>query len=63
MIPVNRAGSVTEMKLVSVHMATFSPLRVLSIIPRGRPVRDHWDQQGENGTASEQNGPIKLIDG
>ena len=26
MIPVNRDGSVTEMKLVSVHMATFSPL-------------------------------------
>ena len=24
--PVSRAGSVTEMKLVSVHMVTFSPL-------------------------------------
>ena len=24
--PVNRAGSFTEMKLVSVHMVTFSPL-------------------------------------
>ena len=24
--PVNRAGSVTEMKLVFVHMVTFSPL-------------------------------------
>ena len=34
MIPVNRAGSVTEMKLVSVHMATFSPL---SEIPVGKP--------------------------
>ena len=33
MIPVNRAGSVTEMKLVSVHMATFSPL---SEIPVGK---------------------------
>ena len=26
MSPVDRAGSVTEMKLVSVHMVTFSPL-------------------------------------
>ena len=26
MSPVDRAGSVTEMKLVSVHMMTFSPL-------------------------------------
>ena len=26
MSPVGRAGSVTEMKLVSVHMVTFSPL-------------------------------------
>ena len=26
MIPVDRAGSVTEMKLVSVLMATLSPL-------------------------------------
>ena len=26
MSPDNRAGSVTEMKLVSVHMVTFSPL-------------------------------------
>ena len=26
MSPVYRAGSVTEMKLVSVHMVTFSPL-------------------------------------
>ena len=33
MIPVNRAGSVTEMNLVSVHMATFSPL---SEIPVGK---------------------------
>ena len=33
MIPINRAGSVTEMKLVSVHMATFSPL---SEIPVGK---------------------------
>ena len=33
MIPVDRAGSVTEMKLVSVHMATFSPL---SEIPVGK---------------------------
>ena len=33
MIPVNRAGSVTEMKLVFVHMATFSPL---SEIPVGK---------------------------
>jgi len=24
--PVGRAGSVTEMKLVSVHMVTFNPL-------------------------------------
>ena len=26
MSPVDRAGSATEMKLVSVHMVTFSPL-------------------------------------
>ena len=26
MSPVDRADSVTEMKLVSVHMVTFSPL-------------------------------------
>ena len=26
MSPVNQAGSVTEMKLVSVHMVTFAPL-------------------------------------
>ena len=26
MSPVDRAGSLTEMKLVSVHMVTFSPL-------------------------------------
>ena len=26
MSPVDRAGSVTEMKLVSVHMVIFSPL-------------------------------------
>ena len=26
MSPVDRLGSVTEMKLVSVHMVTFSPL-------------------------------------
>ena len=26
MSPVDRAGSVTDMKLVSVHMVTFSPL-------------------------------------
>ena len=31
MIPVDRAGSVTEMKLVSVHMVTFSPLPRLKI--------------------------------
>ena len=29
MSPVDRAGSVTEMKLVSVHMVTFSPLSEL----------------------------------
>ena len=26
MIPIDRAGSFTEMKLVSVHMAIFNPL-------------------------------------
>ena len=31
MSPVNRAGSVTEMKLVSVHMATFSPLSEIPV--------------------------------
>ena len=31
MVPVNRAGSVTEMKLYSVHMATFSPLSEIPV--------------------------------
>ena len=29
MSPVDQAGSVTEMILVSVHMVTFSPLSVM----------------------------------
>ena len=34
MSPVDRAGSVTEMKLVSVHMVTFSPLSELKILKK-----------------------------
>ena len=32
MIPVDRDGSVTKMKLVSVHMATLSPLSEMKIL-------------------------------
>ena len=32
MTPVDRDGSVTEMKLVSVHMATLSPLSKMKIL-------------------------------
>ena len=39
MSPVDRAGSVTEMKLVSVHMVTFSPLSEMKISKKRR--RDH----------------------
>ena len=31
MSPVDRAGSLTEMKLVSVHMVTLSPLSEIKI--------------------------------
>ena len=34
MSPVDRAGSVTEMKLVSVHMVTFSPLSEMKIFEK-----------------------------
>ena len=41
MIAVKRAGSVTEIKLVSVHMATFSPLSEMKKIEKlvTRPFR------------------------
>jgi len=39
MSPVDRAGSVTEMKLVSVHMVTFSPLSEMKISKKWG--RDH----------------------
>ena len=39
MSPVDRAGSVTEMKLVSVHMVTFSPLSEVKNLKKWR--RDH----------------------
>ena len=32
MIPVDRDGSVTKMKLVSVHMATLCPLSEMKIL-------------------------------
>ena len=35
MSPVDRAGSVTEMKLVSVHMVTFSPLSEMKNLKSG----------------------------
>ena len=35
MSPVDRAGSVTEMKLVSVHMVTFSPLSEMKVLKSG----------------------------
>ena len=34
MSPVDRAGSVTEMILVSVHMVTFSPLSEMKILKK-----------------------------
>ena len=34
MSPVDRAGSVTEMKLESVHMVTFSPLSEMKILKK-----------------------------
>ena len=34
MSPVDRAGSVTEMKFVSVHMVTFSPLCEMKIFEK-----------------------------
>ena len=34
MIPVDRAGSVTEMKLVSVHLATVSPLSEMNNVKK-----------------------------
>ena len=34
MTPVDRDGSVTEMKLVSVHMATLSPLSEMKILKK-----------------------------
>ena len=34
MSPVDRAGSVTEMKLLSVHMVTFSPLSEMKIFEK-----------------------------
>ena len=39
MSPVDRAASVTEMKLVSVHMVTFSPLSELKFSKKW--CRDH----------------------
>ena len=41
MSPVDRAGSLTEMKLVSVHMVTFSPLSELKFFEKvvTRPFR------------------------
>ena len=41
MSPVDRAGSVTEMILVSVHMVTFSPLSEMKKIEKvvTRPFR------------------------
>ena len=41
---VDRAGSVTEMKLVSVHMVTFSPLSVMKNLKKWW--RDHSDHSG-----------------
>ena len=38
MSPVDRAGSVTEMKLVSVHMVTFSPLEKVVTRPFRRDI-------------------------
>ena len=35
MSPVDRASSVTEMKLVSVHMVTFSPLSEMKNLKSG----------------------------
>ena len=37
--PVDRAGSVTEMKLVSVHVVTFSPLSEMKNLKKW--CRDH----------------------
>ena len=39
MSPVDRAGSVTEIKLRSVHMVTFSPLSEMKNLKKRR--RDH----------------------
>ena len=36
MSPVDRAGSVTEMKFVSVHMVTFSPLSEMNNLKKWR---------------------------
>jgi len=39
MSPLDRAGTVTEMKLVSVHMVTYSPLSEMKNLKKWR--RDH----------------------
>ena len=51
MIPVDRDGSVTKMKLVSVHMATLSPLSQMKNLGRdhsGVKCNEQAAKRGEN---------------